>query len=260
MLLLSCGLCAAADTGGGAADSAPIDHSKLEGVWVRARVGGFRGFPEVEKFLGFHLGGPNETGVIIVPSVPPLKQPYLSQWKAHEVARHAADLRGQPFNDEHSHCLPDGMPSMMMGMFPMQVTSSPGDITIIEEAYRQIRHIYLNQQQVAVSDAEPEFWGHSVGHWDGDTLIVNTVGIKDSVQLEDVPHSEQMQIDERIRLLSADRYQDAITVTDPKYLTHPWSFTWTYQRDPGYKLLEYVCEDNRDDTDGAHQNLKLFSN
>jgi hypothetical protein len=259
-LLLCCSVCAAAGDSAAAVDSAPIDHGKLEGVWVRARVGGGPGFSAIEQFLGFHLGGPSQTGVIIVPSVPPLKAPYLAQWKAHEVARHEADLRGQPFNDEHSHCLPDGMPSMMMGMFPMEVTQAPGDITIIEEAYRQIRHIYLNQKQVAVSDAEPEFWGHSVGHWQGDTLIVNTVGIKDSVTLEDVPHSAQMQVDERIRLLSPDRYEDAITVSDSKYLTHPWSFTWTYQRDPGYKLLEYVCEDNRDDTDGAHQSLKLFGN
>jgi hypothetical protein len=256
--VLFCGVCAAADDG--APSGAPTAHDKLEGVWVRARTGGPRGFPEIEKFLGFHLGGPNETGVIIVPTVPPLKEPYLQQWKAHEIARHQADLRGEPFNDEHSHCLPDGMPSMMMGMFPMQVTQSPGDITIIEEAYRQIRHIYLDQKQVPASDAEPGFWGHSVGHWDGDTLIVNTVGVKDSVQLEDVPHSPDMQVDERIKLLTPDRYEDAITVTDPAYLTHPWSFTWTYQRDPGYKLLEYVCEDNRDDTDGAHQSLKLFSN
>ncbi|HTW74801.1 MAG TPA: hypothetical protein VMD56_07765 [Steroidobacteraceae bacterium] len=260
VVLLSCAL------GAQAADEAPtaqrpIDHGKLAGVWVRARTpGGLRAFREIEQFLGFQLGGPGQTGVIIVPSVPPLRQPYLTQWQAHEVARHEADLRGQPFNDEHSQCMPDGMPSMMMGMFPMEVLQAPGEIAIVEEAYRQIRHIYLNQKQIPVSDAEPEFWGHSVGHWQGDTLIVNTVGIKDSVRLEDVPHSDQMQIDERIRLLSPDRYQDAITVSDPAYLVHPWSFTWTYQRDPGYKLLEYVCEDNRDDQGGAHQSLKLFGN
>jgi hypothetical protein len=97
-----------------------------------------------------------------------------------------------------------------------------------------------------------------VGHWDADTLVANTVGIKDSVRLEYVPHSDQMQINEQIKLLSADMFQDAITVIDPVYLTRPWSFTWTYKRDPGYKMQEYVCEDNREDSASQQQNLKLF--
>jgi hypothetical protein len=247
-----------------AADAAPVDHGGLAGVWTRARMGGPPGGAppgpsEVDRFLGFRTeGSPGQTAVIIVPGVPPLKQPYLQQWKAHEIARHAADLRGDPVYDEHSQCLPDGMPSMMMAMFPMEVLQGPGEIAIVEEAYRQVRHIYLDQKQIAVADAEPEFWGHSVGSWDGDTLRVNTVGIKGSVTLEDVPHSDQMRIDERIRLLTPDRFEDAITVSDPPYLTHPWSFTWTYQRDPGYRILEYVCEDNREDSANGHQHLQLL--
>jgi hypothetical protein len=258
-LILSC--CTGAAV---AASAAPVDHAALAGVWTRARIARAPGAQppapsEVEQFLGFRTGGsPGQTGVIIVPSIPPLKQPYLQQWKAHEVARHEADLRGDPFYDGHSQCLPDGMPSMMMAMFPMEVLQAPGEIAIVEEAYRQVRHIYLNQTQIAVADAEPEFWGHSVGKWDGNRLVVNTVGIKDKVTLEDVPHSDQMRIDERIRLLTSDRFEDAITVTDPMYLTHPWSFTWIYQRDPGYKILEYVCEDNREDSANGHQHLELL--
>jgi hypothetical protein len=252
---LFCSVCVqAADT---APAAARIDHGKLEGVWVSTSP---YHFPAVEKFLGFQLGGVDQSDFIAVQTVPPLKDPYVTQWKAREVARHEADLNGQPLADEYSHCMPGGMPSMMMAMFPMEVTQAPGDITIVEEAFREVRHIYLNQKQIPISDAEPEFWGHSVGRWEGDTLIVNTVGIKESVQLEDVPHSDQMRIDERITLQSADTFEDAIAVTDPVYLARPWLFAWTYRRDPGYKLLEYVCEDNREDAPGPQQHLRLFGN
>jgi hypothetical protein len=219
-----------------AAPAAHLDHSLLTGTWKRYR----------EKRVKFD---PKKyTGAVPAPTttVPPLKEPYLEQWKAHQKAAHEADLRGQPLYTGYAACIPDGMPAMMMAMFPMDVLQTPGQITIIEEAYRQVRYIYLGQKQIAAEDAEPEFWGHSVGHWEGDTLVVNTVGIKESVRFSNVPHSHRMQIDERIRLLSKDRFEDAITITDPTYLTKPWTFTWQYERDPDYKMLEYVCEDNRE--------------
>src|SRR5690606_37649633 len=94
-------------------------------------------------------------------------------------------------------------------------------------------------------DAEPGFWGHSVGHWEGDTLVVDTVGIKEYVRFRDVPHSNQMRIHERMRALTPDMFEDQITIEDPVYLTVPWTFMYRYKRKPGYKLYEYVCEDNR---------------
>jgi len=214
--------------------SAPhLAHSLLTGTWKRYRPKAFKINPQF-------------TSSIPAPTEPPLKEPYLSQWRARQKAAHEADLRGQPLYSGYAACIPDGMPAMMMAMFPMDVLQTPGQITIIQEAYRQVRYIYLNQKQVPIADAEPEFWGHSVGHWQGDTLVVNTVGIKPEVRYSDVPHSDQMQIEERIRLLSKDRAEDRITITDPVYLTRPWNFTYEYERDPGYKMLEYVCEDNRE--------------
>ncbi len=235
----------------------------LEGAWTRARnPGDFARMNAINALLHIQSTSFNQTRaspVVIVDTLPPLKPKYLQQWEDFVKASHEADLRGQPLATGYSHCMPDGMPSMMMGMFPMEVLQAPGDITVVEEAYRQIRHIYLDQQQITpITDAEPGFWGHSVGHWEGDTLMVNTIGIKDYVRLEAVPHSDQMQINEQIKLLSPDMFQDAITVIDPVYLTQPWSFTWTYKRDPGYKILEYVCEDNREDSASDQQNLKLF--
>ena len=179
-------------------------------------------------------------------SAPPLKPEYQAEWLARQKAAREADARGQPLFGGYAKCLPDGMPAMMMAMFPMEVLQTPGQITIIQEAYNQVRRIYLNEKQVPVDDAEPGFWGHSVGHWEGDTLVVNTVGIKEDVRFRDTPHSSDMQIDERMRMLSKDIFEDQVTVTDPQYLTQPWKFTWKYVRKPGYKILEYVCESNRE--------------
>lgn len=180
---------------------------------------------------------------------PPLKAPHLEEWKARQKKVAEANARGEPIATGYVHCLPDGMPAMMLAMFPMEVLQSPGRVTIIQEAYNQVRRIYLDDKQLPIEDAEPGFWGHSVGHWEGDTLVVDTVGIKENVRFRDVPHSNQIRISERIRLLSADMMEDQVTVTDPVFLSAPWSWSWQYRRKPGYKLYEYVCEDNREYAD-----------
>jgi len=225
----------------GAAQAAPPAHPGLTGAWDR---------------YGTMNIDPRVTAAPPVPP-PPLKPQYQSEWLARQKAAREADARGEPQFGGYARCLPDGMPAMMMAMFPMEVLQTPGQITIIEEAYNQVRRIYLNEKQVPVDDAEPGFWGHSVGHWEGDTLVVNTVGVKEEVRFRDTPHSPEMQIDERMRMLSKDIFEDQVTVTDPQYLTQPWKFTWKYVRKPGYKILEYVCESNREYKDPQTGGIRM---
>ena len=146
---------------------------------------------------------------------------------------------------------------MMQATFPMEVLETPGQVTIIQEAFNQVRRIHLDADPIAPEDAEPRFSGHSVGHWDGDTLVVVTVGVKDYVRFRDVPHSDQMRIHERLKLLSPDMLQNEVTVTDPVYFTGPWTFKWLYRRAPGYKMLEYVCESNREYKDPETGGVRL---
>jgi hypothetical protein len=224
-----------------AAPAAPPAQQSLTGAW--------------DRYGTLNLD-PRVTAAAPVPP-PPLKPEYQAEWQARQKAAKDADARGEPLFGGYAKCLPDGMPAMMMAMFPMEVLQTPGQITIIEEAYNQVRRIYLNEKQVPVDDAEPGFWGHSVGHWQGDTLVVNTVGIKEEVRFRDTPHSPNMQIDERIRMLSKDIFEDQVTVTDPQYLTQPWKFTWKYVRKPGYKILEYVCESNREYQDPQTGGIRM---
>jgi hypothetical protein len=221
--------------------AAPPSHPALTGAWDR---------------YGTMNLDPRVTSAPPV-SAPPLKPAYEAEWEAQQKAAKEADARGQPQYGGYAQCLPDGMPAMMMAMFPMEVLQTPGQITIIQEAYNQVRRIYLNEKQLPIDDAEPGFWGHSVGHWDGDTLVVNTVGIKEEVRFRAVPHSANMQIDERMRMLSKDIFEDQVTVTDPEYLTEPWKFTWKYVRKPGYKILEYVCEANREYQDPQTGGIRM---
>jgi hypothetical protein len=180
---------------------------------------------------------------------PPLKPQFKAAYDAERKRLADADKRGEPIATHYTECIPDGMPAMMMAMFPMEVLQTRGQVTIIQEAYNQVRRIYLDDTLPAIEDAEPGFWGHSSGHWEGDTFVVETIGIKDRVQFRGAPHSANMRIHERMRKTSPDHFENEVTVVDPDYLTGPWKWKWVYQRRPNYKMYEYVCEDNREYAD-----------
>jgi len=192
-----------------------------------------------------------------VPIPPPLKPEYLEQWREHEAVLAARQAEGQPPGDDYVKCLPDGMPAMMQGMFPMEVFQRPEQINITQEAFNQTRRITIGGTLPKWDEVDPTFYGTSVAHWDGDTLVIETTGIKQNVKFRWVPHSESMKVTERMSLLAPDILRDEITVED-EYLERPWVYSYTFRRMPGYKLLEYVCEDNRDYVDeNGHVTLRI---
>ena len=75
--------------------------------------------------------------------------------------------------------------------------------------------------------------------------MLDTIAVKDSVHFRETPHSDQMRIVERLKMIRPNVLQNEVTVTDPMYLEAPWKWTWLYTKKPGYTLYEYVCEDNR---------------
>jgi len=214
------------------AQGSPTNIPDITGSWERARDASIPAQPQ-----------------------PPLKAQYLKDWQARQQAAREASAKGKPIAERVVMCLPDGMPGMMSGPFPMEVLQSKGQVTIIQEAYTQVRRILLDRPQKAVDDVEPGFYGHSVGHWDGGTLIVDTVGVREDVGYQNVPHSKEMHIKERISLGANGLLRDEITIEDPAVLEKPWTFTFGYRRMSDYQLLEYVCEDNREyaDANGVQQ-------
>jgi len=188
---------------------------------------------------------------------PQLKPQYRAEWEAGQKILAERLKESQPAGDNYVHCIPDGMPAMMMGMFPMEVFQRPEQINITQEAFNQTRRIYMNEKLPKWDEIDPSFYGRSVGHWEGDTLVIETTGIKENVQFRWAPHSESMKITERIRLLAPDILQDQITVEDA-HLEKPWIYSYSFRRMKSYKLQEYVCEDNREyvDKDG-NTHLKI---
>jgi hypothetical protein len=176
----------------------------------------------------------------------PLKEPYKSQLAAQRKAAADALASGKPQINNGVRCIPGGFPGMMGPVFPLEVLETPRQINITNEAFSQTRRIYMNEKQVAVEDAEPVFFGHSVGHWEHGALVVDTIGMKPEVRMSGAPHSPDMRVDERVRRTGPDTMEDQIAITDPEYLTGPWTFTYHYKKMTGYKLGEFICENNRD--------------
>src|ERR1700685_2715267 len=111
------------------------------------------------------------------------------------------------------------MPQMMSAIYPLEILQTPGQITIITEAFSEVRRIYLDEPQAKLGEVAPGYYGHSVGHWDGDTLAADTIAIKEEVLgFRSMPHSDQVRITERFHLVAPDVLHDQITVEDPVML------------------------------------------
>ena len=149
-------------------------------------------------------------------------------------------------SDPTAGCLPPGFPRIMGTPYPVEFIVQSKQVIILFEASSQIRHIYTDGRPHP-ADLDPSFNGHSIGHWEGDTLVVDTVGLRpDTVfDVSGAPHSDSMRVTEHIRRAAPDSIEDRILVDDPKALTKPWSVVRTYQLKPDWQMAEYVCEENQ---------------
>jgi len=150
-----------------------------------------------------------------------------------------------------SLCSPYGMPTMMqVAVYPMELIQTPKQVTVIAEAFSEVRRIYMGKPQAPLDDVSPGYYGRSVGRWEGDTLVVNTIGIGPSAKgYQGMPHSEQMRITERLRRPDANTLHDQITIEDPVVLEKPVTYTLVYRRVPDYEMVEFVCDNNREYVD-----------
>ncbi|MDB6043451.1 MAG: hypothetical protein JWM63_2002 [Gammaproteobacteria bacterium] len=178
------------------------------------------------------------------PEQPSPKGKYLA---GYDAWRREVKAKDGEVPHEGSYCTPPGMPGIMgVGQYPMEFLFTPGRVTTHHEAWMQWRNIYTDGRGHP-DDLDPTFEGHSIGHWEHGTLIVDTVGIKDSVALAmGMKHSDQLRIGERIHLAQGDPDTLVVemTVADPAALTKPWIHTLTYKRSRDWELLEFVCAEN----------------
>jgi hypothetical protein len=162
-----------------------------------------------------------------------------------EYAAKRDALRAQAREDnETANCLPPGMPGIMNQPYPMEFLLTPGKVTIVIEAYTQVRHIYTDGRKLP-EDPDEKFFGTSIGHWEGDTLVAETIGFSPLTQIAaGIPHSDSMKILERFRLTDPDTMTIETTITDSKALTAPFVSSRTLKRHRNWTIAEYVCEEN----------------
>ena len=208
--------------------------------------------PDISGAWGPYRGGRGADPKLAPPPASPmvLKPEYAKPYEQRRAAETEASNRGEPLATAAVLCVPYGMPSMMsVAVYPIEVIETTKQITVVAEAFSEVRRIYMDRPQIKIDDVPPGYYGRSVGKWEGDTLVVDTVGIKESVQYQRMPHSDQMRITERIHLVAPDTLHDQITIEDPVVLEKPYTYTLAYRRIPNYEMVEFVCDNNREYVD-----------
>jgi hypothetical protein len=146
------------------------------------------------------------------------------------------------------NCLPDGMPHGNVLPQPFKVVHSTGVIVLLYEVGTTFRQIFMDGRKLPV-DPSPTWQGYSVGRWEGDTLVVDTIGFNDRSWLDvrGTPHSEEMRVEERFRRRDYGHMDLTIGITDPKTFTRPISFSVVLNLMPDTELLEHYCQENEKD-------------
>jgi len=193
---------------------------------------------------------PNLSGVWVMPSpVRALKAadgkdpPLLPAARAEYLKRQAA-LKANPKSDPVSNCWMQGVPRIVYAPYPVLIAQEKDRVDLVYETNHTFRIVSLRQPlPQAGPDLDPLWLGYSAGHWDGKTLVIDSVGFNDKTWLDysGLPHGEKLKVQERYTLDGPDRIKGVVSITDPDTFSRPWSTAFTLVRKPGYELKESVC-------------------
>ena len=169
-------------------------------------------------------------------------------WAA-ELHRKRVELNS--IDNPDAHCLPIGVMQLHTHGQPRKMVQTPGVTVIMYEANSGLRQIFTDGRPLP-KDAEPWWYGYSVGKWEGDTLVVKTMGFNDLSWLDarGTGHSEDLRVEERFHRRDYGHLEMTVTVTDPKTFTKPVTFSFVEGLLPDTDVLEHVCAE--DEKDVAH--------
>jgi hypothetical protein len=163
----------------------------------------------------------------------------------------AADLRKQRMADNmkdnpDAHCLPLGLTQMHMHPQPRKIIQAPKLILMLYEAQGGVRQIFMDGRTLPDNDPQPWWYGYSIGHWDGDDLVVETVGFRDDVWLDvnGSPLTSTGKMTERMRRINYGNLQTDVTIEDPKAYTKPFTVRINHRIMLNTDLIEFVCQEN----------------
>lgn len=179
--------------------------------------------------------------------IKPENVPY-QPWAKKVFDERANGAKGK--DDPAAYCVP-GMPKLIVLPYPYKIYQLPGVTVILYEGFTTFRQIFTDGRELP-KDPQPSWMGYSVGKWDGDTFVVDTIGVNDKTWMDNAgrPHSDALHTVERYHRKNFGSMDVSITFDDPKAYTRPW----TVDQGParlvvGQDLLEYVCTENNKDID-----------
>jgi hypothetical protein len=175
------------------------------------------------------------------PGPPPKELPFTAQgkrvWEAYDPAK----------GDYTGSCLPFGLIRSMNSPDPIQVMQSDKYLALLYEQNTWFKVFPLDGRKHR--DGEATWFGDSVGHWDGDTLVVDTVNFNGKTRLDTIghPHSDKLHTIEKFTRTDLGHIAYEITIDDPVYYTKSWKNTRTFTLRPDWEIMEYSCEENNKD-------------
>jgi len=197
-------------------------------------------------------GKPDLTGVWqpggsvgdIAKDVKPVEVPF-QPW-AETLYKHRVDTQGK--EDPQAYCVLSGVPREDFVPYPFKIMNSPGVTVILYEALHSYRQIFMDGRELP-KNPNPTWMGYSIGHWDGDTLVVESSGFNDQGWMDNNghPNTEAMHLTERFHRRDFGHIDLRITIDDPKAYTKPWTVSEVLTLQPDDELLEYVCSENEKD-------------
>jgi hypothetical protein len=217
-----------------AADGKP----DLTGVWQA-------GSNRIGTWEETNVGAPGRGEVTPNPVQPTRDPAPYQEWAAKKVLD-SFNRRG--VDDPMARCLSPGVPrTTTMGLFPMQIVQTPTQIVMLFEVFHVFRVIPIDAKHP--DDLESSYMGDSVGHWDGDTLVVDVTGFNDETWLAGTGtfHSDALHVVERFKRADYNTIQYEVTMEDPKVLTKTWVSRSNIMLRPGTRLREYECSQNNTD-------------
>ena len=154
----------------------------------------------------------------------------------------------QSKDDPEANCLPTGIPRI--APYPWRIIQTPTHIFFLFEGnIHSYRQIFMSVSKHP-DDLDPTWYGHSIGHWEGDTLVVDTIGFNDKFWFDFVghPHTEKLHTIERYTRKDLGTLVNEVTIDDPGAYSKPFTVTFTARLLPGEELMEYICQENEQDT------------
>ena len=250
MALAAIGLCTAATTSATAqstADKPAVQPTKpplggpgsLDGLWNRSTYTGTRAGPPAGQARSFKTADGEP-----IPMLP---------WAAKVAAdRQSGFENGKPYAQNSVRCISNGMPGAirtpMQQPFEIVETPKQKQITVLYEYFTTFRIINMDQKHPP--HPKPSLMGDAVGHWEGDTLVIDTIAVDTSTtMMEVIPHTDALHLVERMRRTGPDTMEDRLTIEDPKTFSKPWTEISLLRRIPGMRIGEFVCDNNRNGAD-----------